>query len=168
MNDQLPGAAPVGRRMRLQRRVRRPVAAAAVDAVVEIADPPPGRPVQRASATIGAVFVLIGLLGFLPGITAHVDGLGLVGHDSGALMLGAFSVSVLHNVIHLVAGVAGIVLARRATLARGFLLVGGGLYLALGLLGWFGLLDELPANAADHWLHTSFGALIVACGLLRG
>jgi hypothetical protein len=124
--------------------------------------------VQRASATVGTVLILIGLLGFLPGITIHFGSLEVAGQHSSALLLGVFSVSVLHNGIHLLSGVTGIALARKPKLARAFLLGGGTAYLLLALAGWLHAAELLPVNTAGNWLHTALGAGMVAGGLLRG
>jgi uncharacterized membrane protein len=162
MSERLPGSAPVGRRVRLRLRPARRSAPVEV-----VADPEPGTPVQRASATVGAAFVLVGLLGFLPGITVHFDGLTMIGHQSTALLLGVFSVSMVHNAIHLLFGITGIALARKPLLARGFLLAGGIVYLVLALVGWLHLVDELPVNPPDNWLHTALGAVMIALAMLR-
>jgi hypothetical protein len=61
---------------------------------------------------VGVVFLLVGILGFIPGITTDYDQLAFAGHDSGALLLGLFMVSVLHNLVHVAFGVAGLVLSR--------------------------------------------------------
>jgi uncharacterized membrane protein YiaA len=47
-------------------------------------------PVQTAAAVVGVVFLLVGVLGFIPGITSSYDQLGLAGHQSGAMLLGLF------------------------------------------------------------------------------
>ena len=69
-------------------------------------------PIQTASAAFGAIFLLVGILGFIPGITTNFDDLMVAGHESNALLLGIFQVSVLHNLVHLAFGVAGLVLGR--------------------------------------------------------
>ncbi len=74
--------------------------------------------VQLAALVVGAVFLLVGVLGFIPGITTHYATLTFAGHDSGAQLVGLFNVSVLHNIVHLLFGVAGLALARTATSAR--------------------------------------------------
>ncbi|MFI7450348.1 DUF4383 domain-containing protein [Nonomuraea sp. NPDC049714] len=62
------------------------------------------------------MFLLVGILGFVPGATTNVDDLQVAGHHSDALLLGVFQVSILHNIVHLLFGVAGILLTRgRAT-----------------------------------------------------
>jgi hypothetical protein len=57
--------------------------------------------VQTAALVVGAAFLLVGVLGFVPGITSNFSELSFAGHHSGALLLGVFQVSVLHNVVHL-------------------------------------------------------------------
>jgi len=53
-----------------------------------------------------SVFLLVGLLGFVPGITTHYGDLGAAGHQSTAKLLDSFQVSVLHNIVHLLFGIA--------------------------------------------------------------
>jgi hypothetical protein len=129
-------------------------------------------PVQLAAMAVGVVFVLVGVLGFVPGATTDYDGLHLAGHDSGAMLLGVFSVSVLHNIVHLLFGVAGLVMARTASAARAFLIGGGVIYLVLWLYGL--LINEesranfIPVNTADNWLHLAFAVAMIGLGLALG
>jgi hypothetical protein len=131
-----------------------------------------GSPIQAASALVGAVFLLVGVLGFIPGITADHDGLRAAGHESNAELLGVFQVSVLHNIVHLLFGAAGIALARTASGARAFLVGGGAIYLVLWLYGL--VIDKasqanfVPLNTADDWLHFVLGAAMVALGVVLG
>ncbi|MGQ0772888.1 MAG: DUF4383 domain-containing protein [Pseudonocardiales bacterium] len=122
------------------------------------------------AAAVGAVFLLVGILGFVPGITADHDQLMFAGHDSGALLLGIFAVSVLHNIVHLAFGVAGLVMARTASGAKLFLVGGGIVYLVVWLYGL--LVNEssaanfVPFNPADNWLHLALGVGMIALGAL--
>lgn len=131
-----------------------------------------GSPIQAASALVGAVFLLVGVLGFIPGITADYDALRAAGHESNAELLGVFQVSVLHNIVHLLFGAAGIALARTASGARAFLVGGGAIYLVLWLYGL--VIDKtsqanfVPLNTADDWLHFVLGAAMVALGVVLG
>jgi Domain of unknown function (DUF4383) len=118
---------------------------------------------QMAALLVGVVFLLVGILGFIPGITTDAPGK-FTGDDSDAELLGLFRVSILHNIIHLLFGIAGIALARTWDGARTFLIGGGVIYLAIWLLGIIGALDWLPANAADHWLHFALGVAMVGVG----
>ena len=126
--------------------------------------------VQTVALAVGAVFLLVGLLGFIPGITSNYDQLSLASHNSEAMLLGIFQVSVLHNVVHLLFGVAGIALARTWSGARGYLLWGGVIYLVLWIYGLFIDQDSaanfVPVNGADNWLHLVLGIGMVALALL--
>jgi len=129
-----------------------------------------GTPVQAAAALVGVVFLLVGVLGFIPGITADSGSLEAAGHESHAELLGIFQVSVLHNVVHLLFGVAGIALARRPSSARAFLVGGGVVYLLLFLYGLVVDKDSqanfVPLNTADDWLHFVLGAGMIALGVV--
>jgi hypothetical protein len=126
--------------------------------------------VQKAAQAVGAVFVLVGILGFIPGITANYQSLGMAGHGSEALLLGVFQVSILHNIVHLLFGVAGLLLGRTPAQARNYLIVGGAIYLVLWLYGL--LIDHdsaanfVPVNNADNWLHLVLGLGMIALGVL--
>jgi hypothetical protein len=129
-------------------------------------------PVQWAAALVGAVFLLVGVLGFVPGITTQYDDLELAGHESHALLLGLFQVSVLHNVVHLLFGVAGLALMRSAGAARSYLVGGGVVYLVLWLYGLVvgegSQANFVPLNDADDWLHLVLGLGMIALGMLTG
>ncbi|MBW5420093.1 DUF4383 domain-containing protein [Streptomyces sp. BG9H] len=127
-------------------------------------------PVQQAALLVGAVFLLVGVLGFIPGITTDYDTMKFASHDSHAELLGIFQVSILHNLVHLAFGVAGLAMARTAATARTFLLVGGAIYLVLWLYGL--IIDHhssanfVPLNNADDWLHFVLGIGMIALGAL--
>jgi hypothetical protein len=131
-----------------------------------------GSIVQAVAGAVGAVFLLVGVLGFVPGITTDYDALAFAGHKSGAMLLGVFAVSVLHNAVHLLFGVAGLALARTARGARAFLVVGGAIYLVLWLYGL--AIDQMsngnfvPVNTADNWLHLALGLVMVGAGFALG
>ncbi|WP_396932170.1 DUF4383 domain-containing protein [Mycolicibacterium sp.] len=128
--------------------------------------------VQKAALVVGAVFVIAGLLGFVPGITVGYDTMAVFGHQSGALLLGIFNVSILHNVVHLLFGVIGIAAALRFAAARAYLIIGGISYLLLFVYGL--LIDHhsaanfVPLNNADDWLHLSIGVGMALLGVLLG
>jgi hypothetical protein len=124
-------------------------------------------PVQDVARAAGVLFVLGGILGFVPGVTTNLyDGLEFAGVDGNAELLGLFEVSVLHNIVHGVFGLAGLALGSTWDGARTYLLGGGAVYLALWLLGLVGGADWLPSNTGDNWLHLALGAALLAAGLV--
>ncbi|WP_188195282.1 DUF4383 domain-containing protein [Nonomuraea sp. SYSU D8015] len=129
-----------------------------------------GSPVQLAAFVVGALFVFVGVLGFIPGVTTHYPEMGFAGHESGALLLNVFQVSILHNLVHLLFGIAGILLSRTWSAARAFLAGGGAIYLALGIYGMVVGQDTpanfVPVNTADNWLHVVLGVGMIALAFL--
>ena len=124
-------------------------------------------PVQNVARLAGVVFLLVGIAGFIPGLTTNLyDGLEFAGDDGDAELLGIFGVSVLHNLVHGLFGVAGLALASTVSGARNFLLGGGAIYVALWLLGLVGGADWIPSNDADDWLHLVLGIGLIAAGVL--
>ena len=129
-----------------------------------------GLTTQSLAKLVGIVFLLVGVLGFVPGITTNYGDLSFAGHDSGAELLGIFQVSILHNIVHLLFGVAGLALAKTADGARTFLIGGGVIYLVLWLYGLVidkdGSANFVPVNAADNWLHLALGAGMIVLGVI--
>lgn len=125
---------------------------------------------RRSAQLAGIVFLLVGILGFVPGVTTNFDQLEFAGHESEAMLLGIFAVSILHNIVHLLFGVAGLALARSAVGARSFLIGGGVIYLVLWLYGLIisdsSAANFVPMNMADDWLHFVLGVGMIALGAL--
>ncbi|MFX0592297.1 DUF4383 domain-containing protein [Melissospora conviva] len=126
-------------------------------------------PVRTAAQVVGAVFVLVGVLGFIPGITTNYDTMQFAGHESDAKLLGLFQVSILHNLVHLAFGVAGLALARTISGARAYLIGGGAIYLVLWLyglvIGHDSAANFIPLNGADNWLHFFLGLGMIGLGI---
>ncbi|WP_025619958.1 DUF4383 domain-containing protein [Salinispora cortesiana] len=125
---------------------------------------------QVAALAVGGILLLLGVLGFVPGITTDYGELRFAGPDSGAMLFGLFQVSFLHNILLLGSGLAGLLLSRRVGGARVFLTVGGALTLALWIYGL--VIDRassanvIPVNDADNWLHLGLGFGMLVLGLL--
>ncbi|HZB21548.1 MAG TPA: DUF4383 domain-containing protein [Blastococcus sp.] len=109
----------------------------------------------------GAIYLLVGIVGFF--ITGFDD---FFAHDTGETLLG-FEINGMHNVVHILIGVAGLVLSRTLAGARtyGWLLaVGYGAAFVYGLLAINEEWDFLSINAADNVLHilTALVGLVIA------
>ncbi len=124
---------------------------------------------QALAGLVGLAFLLVGLLGFIPGITTDYDRMGFADHD-GARLLGIFGVNVLHNLIHLVLGAAGVASALAHRLAWRYLLAGGAAYLAVFVYGVAVDLDGdanvAALNTADNGLHLALAAIMIVAGAL--
>jgi arginine exporter protein ArgO len=125
--------------------------------------------VQGAALIVGAVFLLLGALGFLPGVTVHHDSLAWAGHQSDAELFGVFGISVLHNVIHLIYGIAGLICARTYSASRAYLFSGGAILVGLWIYRMAAdhpyLTALFPLNRADSWLHFGLGVVMVVLAL---
>ncbi|MFE9645058.1 DUF4383 domain-containing protein [Streptomyces sp. NPDC006365] len=126
--------------------------------------------VQQAAILVGSVFLLAGILGFIPGITTSYSDMEFASHESGAKLFGIFQISILHNLVHLAFGVAGLALARTASGAYSYLLGGGAVYLVLWIYGLAVGRDSdanfVPLNTADDWLHFALGIAMIGLALL--
>jgi hypothetical protein len=126
-------------------------------------DPGKVKVVKGLALAIGAVYLLIGLLGFL------VTGFDNFASHTDETLLG-FEINPLHNIVHVLIGVAGILLARQLATARtyGWLLVIG--YGATFVYGLFAVGNDdvnfLSLNWADNWLHLGSVLLGLAIALL--
>ena len=109
----------------------------------------------------GAIYLLIGIVGFF--ITGFGD---FFAHDPSKTLI-IFDINGAHNVVHILIGVAGLLLARTLEGARtyGWLLaVGYGAAFIYGLIALGKDWDFLSLNAADNVLHlaTAIVGLVIA------
>lgn len=126
---------------------------------------------QKGAFVFGAVFLVVGIAGFIPGVTMDMGSMSMAGHSSSALLLGLFQVSVLHNIVHLLFAIVGLLAARTARGARLYLLVGGIVYAVLFVYGLFtaGMADPanfVPLNSADNVLHLVLAIAMIVLGIL--
>jgi hypothetical protein len=120
-------------------------------------------PNRLLAVIFGAVYLLVGLLGF-----AVTGGVGFAA-TKGGLLLGLFEVNPLHNVAHLLIGLALLVAGLKGVAAaRSTNTTIGAVYLLLGIVGLF-ILDSsvniLALNGADNGLHFVSAILLLAVGL---
>ena len=99
-------------------------------------------PNRLVAVIFGAVYVLVGLLGF-----AFTGGVGFIA-TQGGLLLGIFEVNPLHNIAHLLIGAALLIAGlSNARAAKGVNITVGAVYLLLGIVG---LLHRLAGQRAQH------------------
>jgi len=108
---------------------------------------------------VGIVLIVIGVLGFIPGITYR--------HN----LLGLFHVNTLHNLVHLASGVIAYLASRSSMRASQlFFQIFGIIYAMIGLMGFgYGnrdILGVLANNMADTWLHLIMGVVFLYSGFL--
>ena len=121
---------------------------------------------QMLGLAFGAIYLLVGVVGFF------ITGFGnFFAHDTNQTLLG-FEINGMHNVVHIVVGVAGLLLARTLAGARtyGWLLaIGYGAAFVYGLIAIGKTWDFLSINAADNVLHflTAIVGLAIALGPVR-
>ena len=124
---------------------------------------------QRFAQIFGAVYLLVGILGFIPPLVPGAIP-GLLGpfEPLSGFLLGLFAVNWLHSVVHLVIGAAGLASYRSPAAARSYAIGIGVLYLLLFLIGlilpiFFGLVPL--GGAPDLLLHLVSGGLALGIGL---
>jgi uncharacterized protein DUF4383 len=120
---------------------------------------------QQLSMAVGVIYTLVGIIGFF--ITGFDDFFGM----SDESLLG-FMINPMHNLVHIVIGLAGIALARTLRGARtyGWLLtVGYGAAFVYGLFAVGRSWDFLNLNWADNILHlvSALVGLAIALGPVK-
>ena len=121
---------------------------------------------QLLALVFGVVYLLVGIVGFF--VTGFDS---FAGHGQDEMLLG-FMINPLHNIVHIVIGLAGIALSRTPANARtyGWLLtVGYGAAFIYGLFAVGESWDFLNLNWADNILHllTAVVGLVIALGPVR-
>jgi hypothetical protein len=118
--------------------------------------------VKRIAMLFGVVFLLVGILGLFLTPTGMQMGI----DPAGKPLLGLFPVNLLHNVVHILFGVWGLLAARTFAGSVTFAKVGGIIYLLLAVVGLaapttFGL---IPIGGNDVWLHCLIGLVLAGAG----
>jgi hypothetical protein len=112
---------------------------------------------KRAAILFGAVFLLVGILGFVPGVTKN------------EMLLGVFHVNAAHNVVHLLSGVVALLCGLSSTGAsRLYFRIFGIVYGLVAVLGFIQgdghLLGMISNNMADTFLHVAIAVTSLALG----
>ena len=112
--------------------------------------------IQKLAWVFGIVFIVIGILGFIPSLVP------------GGLLLGIFSVDAMHNVVHLVSGVLAIWAAwSSASYSRLYFKVFGVVYAIVTIIGFIQgdtILGLMMVNTADNVLHLVIAAVALWAG----
>ena len=116
---------------------------------------------KKLAMIFGAVFALVGILGWVPGVTT--DG----------MLLGIFHIDTIHNLIHLVTGLVGLWLGMSSESgSKSWFQIFGVIYGLVAVLGFvYGddkILGLITNNMADTWLHLVLAAVLLAIGFGMG
>lgn len=117
--------------------------------------------VRRVARVFGIVFLLLGFLGLIsPG------GMAMGADPAPAMVLGMFGVNLLHNIVHLLFGVWGLVASRSFAGAKMYAQVGGVIYLVLAICGYFipTTFGMIPIGGNIMWLHALLGLVLAGVG----
>jgi Domain of unknown function (DUF4383) len=117
--------------------------------------------VRRVAMVFGIVFLLVGILGLvLPG------GMTMSADPAPGMLLGMFPINLLHNVVHILFGVWGVLAARTFAGAKTYCTVGGIVYIVLAICGFFipTTFGFIPIGGADIGLHALLGIVLAGVG----
>jgi hypothetical protein len=107
---------------------------------------------RTAGLVIGIVFILVGILGFIPNPLVSPTGL--------------FAVNTLHNIVHLVSGAVILAGVYSFGAALGLRIIGV-VYAIVAILGFVmggDMMFGIAMNMADHWLHVGLAVVILLAG----
>ncbi|MCC7436762.1 DUF4383 domain-containing protein [Candidatus Nomurabacteria bacterium] len=110
---------------------------------------------KKITNLFGIIFVAVGILGFIPGITS--DG----------YLLGIFEVNALHNIIHLATGIIALMVAGSHSKSKAFFKIFGvvyGLVTVVGFLHGHSVFGLIGVNVADNLLHLVITVVALVLG----
>jgi hypothetical protein len=117
--------------------------------------------IKSAAVLFGIVFILIGILGFVPGVTNN------------EMLLGIFHVNAAHNVVHLLSGAVALFAGMTSVGAsRMYFRIFGVVYGLVAILGLMNmgqhtmLLGLISNNDADTFLHIAIAAVSLLLGFI--
>jgi len=117
--------------------------------------------VKSAALLFGIVFLVVGILGFVPAATKDVNGM--------PMLLGIFHVNFAHNLVHLASGAVFLLCGLAgAGPSRTFFRIFGIVYALVAVLGFMKgdgmVLVLFSNNMADTWLHVVLAAAMLFLG----
>jgi hypothetical protein len=116
---------------------------------------------KKAALAVGVVFVLIGIAGFIPGLTVESDGM--------KKLLGLFMVDGTHNLVHIVSGLAFLAASQKGAWSRLVFQVMAVVYALVTVIGFIvgdggSVLGLFHVNTADNFLHLVLTAAFLYFG----
>jgi hypothetical protein len=128
---------------------------------------------RTAAKIFGIVFLIIGVGGFIPGLTDH----GATPHADLTMTsgygheLGMFPINVLHNIVHLLFGAWGLMAARSLGGARNYFRITAILYAVLAVMGLIDGLNTtfglIPLYGGDVALHVGLALIAAYFGFMH-
>ena len=116
----------------------------------------------------GIVYALVGAVGLLGLMLAPYTGPALAVTAQAGLLMGLFPVNVLHNIVHLIIGIAGIAAYRSYNGSRGYARALAIVYALLAILGLLPFTNTTfglsPIHGHDVWLHALTAAVAAYFG----
>lgn len=120
--------------------------------------------VRTFARVAGIIYLLVGILGFIPSLLSSPTGPDLAVDAFHGRLLGLFPVNLMHNLVHIAIGLWGLSAARSLGASVGF---ARGLTVLYAVLAVMGLIPGLktmfglaPLHGNDVWLHA--GTALVA------
>ncbi|PYI93869.1 MAG: TonB-dependent receptor [Verrucomicrobia bacterium] len=116
--------------------------------------------VKTMAVLFGVVFLVVGILGFVPAVTKD------------QMLLGIFHVNTAHNAVHLLSGVVALLCGMSgAGASRWYFRIFGLVYGAVAVMGFMAggdtmLLGLISNNMADTWLHVGIAAVSLLLGFM--
>ena len=116
--------------------------------------------VKTMAVLFGVIFLVVGILGFVPAVTKD------------QMLLGIFHVNAAHNAVHLLSGVVALFCGMSSLSAsRMYFRIFGLVYGAVAVMGFMAggdtmLLGLISNNMADTWLHVGIAAVSLLLGFM--
>ena len=106
----------------------------------------------------GWVFIAIGVLGFVPALTPDGN------------LLGIFHVDTIHNIVHILSGIAALLMSTTEDKAKTYFKIFGVVYALVTVIGFLdgdSILGIFTINGADNILHLAIAAVALWAGFSR-
>ena len=120
--------------------------------------------VKTAAILFGIVFLAVGILGFVPGITT-------TGPDGMPMLLNIFMVNAPHSIVHIASGIVFLFAGMAGPgPSRMWFRIFGVVYALVAVLGFMTpngmLLGLISNNMADTWLHVVLAVAMLFLGFV--